>query len=82
MTVRTGTFGDVSADEATALAMALVELLANAIEHGAADVELRSHRDEAGLAHRRHGRGRGLPEGLHGRAVAEVGAADRRHADP
>ncbi len=64
MTVRTGTFGEVSADEATALAMALVELLANAIEHGAADVELSSHRDEAGLHIAVTDGGVGFPDGF------------------
>jgi two-component system, sensor histidine kinase PdtaS len=38
--VRRGTFGTVGADRATALSMALVELLANAVEHGDGEVVL------------------------------------------
>jgi len=62
--VRTGSFGEVPAEQATALAMALVELLANAVEHGADDVELRSARDNAGLHVVVSDRGPGFPEGF------------------
>jgi two-component sensor histidine kinase len=62
--VRTGSFGEVPAEQATALAMALVELLANAVEHGADDVELRSARDEVGLHVVVSDRGPGFPEGF------------------
>jgi two-component sensor histidine kinase len=44
--------------------MALVELLANAVEHGADDVELRSARDTAGLHVVVSDWGPGFPEGF------------------
>jgi two-component sensor histidine kinase len=47
--VRTGSFGTTTADQATALSMALVELLANAVEHGAGEIRLHSRRDIDGL---------------------------------
>lgn len=62
--VRSGSFEDVPAERATALAMALVELLANAVEHGDQDVELRSLRDAAGLHVVVSDRGPGFPEGF------------------
>jgi two-component sensor histidine kinase len=62
--VRRGTFGTVSADRAAALSMALVELLANAVEHGAGDVEL----DSGGAAEGRwvtvSDEGPGFPSGF------------------
>jgi two-component system, sensor histidine kinase PdtaS len=61
---RRGSFGEVPAEQATALAMALVELLANAVEHGADDVELRSARDHVGLHVVVSDRGPGFPEGF------------------
>ncbi len=61
---RSGTFGEVPAPRATALSMALVELLANAVEHGAGDVELRSHRDGGGLRVAVQDAGPGFPPGF------------------
>ncbi len=70
--VRVGSFGEVSAARATALAMALVELLANAVEHGADDVELDSSRDSVGGLHVVvSDRGPGFPAGF------EVGSSPR-----
>ena len=61
---RTGTFGTTSADQATALSMALVELLANAVEHGAGPVQLHSERDAEGLHVVVSDGGPGFPEGF------------------
>jgi two-component system, sensor histidine kinase PdtaS len=62
--VRSGTFGTTSADQATALSMALVELLANAVEHGAGPITLDSARDEEGLHVVVGDAGPGFPEGF------------------
>ncbi|MCV2395851.1 sensor histidine kinase [Actinotalea sp. M2MS4P-6] len=53
-TVRTGTFGMVPAEAATALALVLTELVTNAVEHGFADgrpgtVDIVAERDESHL---------------------------------
>ena len=61
---RRGSFGEVSAEQATALAMALVELLANGVEHGDDGVELRSHRDDRGLHVVVSDGGAGFPHGF------------------
>ena len=61
---RTGTFGTASADQATALSMALVELLANAVEHGSGPVRLHSERDAEGLHVVVSDAGPGFPEGF------------------
>ncbi len=62
--VRSGSFGDVPAAQATALAMALVELLANAAEHGAHDIVLCSEGDDAGLHVTVTDGGAGFPDGF------------------
>ena len=46
---RSGGFGMVSAERATALSMALAEILANAVEHGAGEVRLDSRSGTDGL---------------------------------
>jgi two-component sensor histidine kinase len=61
---RTGSFGEVPAEQATSLAMALVELVANAVEHGEDDVTLHSSRDVAGLHVVVSDRGPGFPPGF------------------
>ncbi|MGB7982696.1 MAG: sensor histidine kinase [Candidatus Nanopelagicales bacterium] len=70
---RSGALGEVPAEHATALAMALVELLANAVEHGAGDVELRSHRDVAGLHIEVRDAGAGFPPGFDVSASPRLG---------
>ncbi len=70
---RDGTFAEVPAERATALAMALVELLANAVEHGSGDVELQSHRDSAGLHVAVRDAGPGFPEGFDVAASPRLG---------
>lgn len=65
---RTGSFGSATAERATAMSMALVEVLANAVEHGAGDVEVRSHVDDAGLHVVVSDEGAGFPVGF---SVAE-----------
>ena len=68
--VRQGTFGDLSAEVATPLAMAVTELLQNAVEQGYADrpgpglVELIARRTAAGLHLEVADDGAGLPEGF------------------
>jgi two-component sensor histidine kinase len=62
--VRTGTFGTTTADQATALSMALVELLANAAEHGAGQIRLDSTRDAEGMHVVVSDGGPGFPEGF------------------
>jgi hypothetical protein len=62
--VRSGAFGTVSAERATALSMALVELLANAVEHGAGDIGLASTVDSAGLHVVVSDAGQGFPPGF------------------
>ena len=47
--VRSGSLGDVPAERATALSMALAELLANAVEHGLGEIRLDCWGDVAGL---------------------------------
>jgi two-component sensor histidine kinase len=62
--VRTGTFGVATAERATALSMALVEILANAVEHGAGEVVLSSHRDQTGVHVVVSDAGPGFPAGF------------------
>jgi len=62
--VRTGSFGTTTADQATALSMALVELLANAVEHGTGPIRLDSRRDTQGLHVVVSDSGAGFPEGF------------------
>jgi two-component sensor histidine kinase len=61
---RAGGFGTVGADRATALSMALVELLANAVEHGAGEVVLDSSTDAEGLHIVVSDDGPGFPQGF------------------
>ena len=72
-TVKTGTFGTLPSEYATPLALALTELVTNAVEHGLADkegeVEIIAERDEDRLAVRVRDTGVGLPEGQVGRGL-------------
>ena len=61
---RSGTFGIVGAERASALSMALVEILANAVEHGAGDVALDSRIDDSGLHVVVSDAGPGFPDGF------------------
>lgn len=66
-TVTTGSFGEIPADAATALALVLTELVTNAVEHGLAPVgggtvEIEAHRDDAGLTVRVVDDGQGTGE--------------------
>ncbi len=76
-TCRTGNFGVLGADVATPLAMALNELLQNAVEHGTADahghVELCVERREAELEVRVEDDGAGLPVGVDARRGGRLG---------
>ncbi|MCM3695767.1 PAS domain-containing sensor histidine kinase [Microbacterium oleivorans] len=72
-TVKRGTFGTLPSEYATPLALALTELVTNAVEHGLADkegeVEIIAERDEDRLAVRVRDTGVGLPEGQVGRGL-------------
>jgi len=72
-TVKTGTFGTLPSEYATPLALALTELVTNAVEHGLADkegeVEIIAERDEDQLLVRVRDTGVGLPEGQVGRGL-------------
>ncbi|MEV8024458.1 histidine kinase N-terminal domain-containing protein [Microbacterium sp. NPDC080220] len=72
-TVKTGTFGTLPSEYATPLALALTELVTNAVEHGLVDkegeVEIIAERDEDRLAVRVRDTGVGLPEGQVGRGL-------------
>jgi two-component sensor histidine kinase len=72
-TVKTGTFGTLPSEYATPLALALTELVTNAVEHGLADkegeVEIIAERDQDRLAVRVRDTGVGLPEGQVGRGL-------------
>jgi two-component sensor histidine kinase len=61
---RTGSFGVVTAERATALSMALAELLANAVEHGGGDVEVDCRTDGSGLHIVVADAGAGFPPGF------------------
>ncbi len=69
----TGTFGTLPSEYATPLALALTELVTNAVEHGLAgqegDVEIIAERGEENLAVRVRDTGSGLPEGQVGRGL-------------
>ncbi|MDD9208021.1 histidine kinase N-terminal domain-containing protein [Georgenia sp. 10Sc9-8] len=66
-TVVDGTFGEVAAQDATALAVVLTELVTNAVEHGLAarggTVSVHAERSGTELTVRVHDDGGGLPEG-------------------
>ena len=70
-TIKTGTFGTLPSAYATPLALALTELVTNAVEHGLADqegeVEIIAERTEDRLDVRVRDTGVGLPEGQVGR---------------
>lgn len=61
---RTGSFATVSAERATALSMALVELLGNAVEHGQGDIEVHCHSDAEGMHVVVSDAGPGFPDGF------------------
>jgi two-component sensor histidine kinase len=67
-TRREGTFGTVGAEDATALALVLTELVTNAVEHGldggAGTVTVRAERDGNRLVATVEDDGTGLPEGF------------------
>jgi two-component system, sensor histidine kinase PdtaS len=69
----TGTFGTLPSEYATPLALALTELVTNAVEHGLAgqegDVEIIAERGEDRLEVRVRDTGTGLPEGQVGRGL-------------
>lgn len=62
--LRTGTFGVLPSDRATALSMVLAEILSNAVEHGAGPVELHCAARSAGLHVVVSDRGAGFPPGF------------------
>ena len=68
-----GAFGTLPSEYATPLALALTELVTNAVEHGLAgqegDVEIIAERGEENLAVRVRDTGSGLPEGQVGRGL-------------
>lgn len=72
-TLKTGTFGTLPSEYATPLALALTELVTNAVEHGLADkegeVEIIAERTDERLAVRVRDNGVGLPEGQVGRGL-------------
>ncbi len=72
-TLKTGAFGTLPSEYATPLALALTELVTNAVEHGLADkegeVEILAERDEERLEVRVRDTGVGLPEGQVGRGL-------------
>ena len=71
--VRTGSFGDLDAQRATALSMALAELLANAVEHGDGEVRLHSDRGAATLRVVVSDSGPGFPAGFDVAASPRLG---------
>jgi two-component sensor histidine kinase len=72
-TRKTGTFGTLPSEYATPLALALTELVTNAVEHGLADqegeVEIIAERTDELLGVRVRDTGVGLPEGQVGRGL-------------
>jgi two-component sensor histidine kinase len=72
-TSKTGTFGTLPSEYATPLALALTELVTNAVEHGLADqegeVEIIAERTEERLGVKVRDTGVGLPEGQVGRGL-------------
>ncbi len=75
---RTGSFGELPAAVATALAMVLTELVQNAVEHaypgpGAGRIDVRAERDPAGLLVQVVDNGAGLPPGFDLEASPRLG---------
>jgi two-component sensor histidine kinase len=72
-TRKRGTFGTLSSEYANPLALALTEVVTNAVEHGLAgregQVEIVADRDEDELRVRVRDSGSGLPEGKVGRGL-------------
>lgn len=72
-TRRSGSFGTLPSEYATPLALALTELVTNAVEHGLAgqegEVEIAAERTEESLAVSVRDSGVGLPEGQVGRGL-------------
>ena len=72
-TVKTGRFGTLPSEYATPLALALTELVTNAVEHGLADregeVEIIAERTPESLGVKVRDTGVGLPEGQVGRGL-------------
>lgn len=72
-TTSTGKFGTLPSEYATPLALALTELVTNAVEHGLAgqegDVEIIAERNDENLEVRVVDTGSGLPEGQVGRGL-------------
>ena len=72
-TLTTGRFGTLPSEYATPLALALTEIVTNAVEHGLAgregDVEIVADRDESRLEVRVRDTGSGLPDGQVGRGL-------------
>ncbi|MGB8021987.1 MAG: sensor histidine kinase [Candidatus Nanopelagicales bacterium] len=62
--VRAGTFGVLPSNRATALSIALVEILSNAVEHGAGSVELHCTSTTGGLRVVVSDQGPGFPDGF------------------
>ncbi len=75
--VRQGSFGMLSADKATSLAMVVTELCQNAVEHGLADrsgeVRVIPHAENGRLRIEINDDGRGLPENFDWHAVTSLG---------
>ncbi len=76
--VRTGSLGEVPAERATALSMALAELLANAVEHGQGEIRLDCWGDVAGLHLVVTDAGPGFPDGF---AIADSARLGLRIVD-
>ena len=82
---RTGSFGSISSDAATPLAMVYTELIQNAVEHAFASersgtIEIRCARVGDGLRLGVEDDGVGLPDGLQPRGDGQPGAVHREHA--
>ena len=82
---RTGSFGSISSDAATPLAMVFTELIQNAVEHAFDEERRRADRDPVRARRRRaaaHGRGRRrrAATGLQPRRDHQPGPVDRQHA--
>ncbi|MDF2554891.1 MAG: ATPase [Microbacterium sp.] len=73
MTRKTGSFGPLPSEYATPLALALTELVTNAVEHGLAgqegEVEIAAERSDETLSVKVRDTGVGLPEGQVGRGL-------------